>query len=185
MRATPGAPLDTVKGAGTRALFVALVIAGFLGWLHALGVGLPLLLGLALVFCIVALIAPRLGVRWIDDLILALRGLYWRREQGRFHTFGGVPLDIEDDGRQVWVAGEGLQRVLGTEDTEATLAARHAGSWRRNADDVLQLRVDAVVQHLNTMPGRHDPRVQRLRRYLEREVLFPAKQRRERAPGRP
>jgi hypothetical protein len=174
-----------VKGAGARALFVALVIAGFLGWLHALGVGLRLLLGLALVFCFVTLVAPRLGVRWIDDLILALRGLYWRREQGRFHTFGGVPLDIEDDGRHVWVAGEGLQRVLGTADSEATLAARHAGSWRRSEDDVLQLRVDAVVQHLNTMPGRHGPRVQRLRRYFEREVLFPAKLRRERASSRP
>jgi hypothetical protein len=74
--------------------------------------------------------------------------------------------------------------VLGTADSEATLAARHAGSWRRNPDDVLQLRVDAVVQHLNTMPDRHDLRVQRLRRYFEREVLFPAQQRRERGPGR-
>jgi hypothetical protein len=174
-----------MKGVGARALFVALVIAGFLGWLHAWGVGLPLLLGIALVFCLVALVAPRLGVRWIDDLVLALRGLYWRREQGRVHTFGGVPLDIEDDGRTVWVAGEGLQRALGTDDSETTLAARHAGHWRRNADDVLQLRVDAVVAYLNTMPGRHDPRVQRLRRYLEREVLFPAQMRRERTPKAP
>ncbi len=171
-----------MKAAAARAVFVALVIAGFLGWLRVLGVGLPLLLALALVFCFVALVAPRLGVRWLDDLILALRGHYWRREQGRFHTFGGVPLDIEDDGRTVWVAGVGLQRALGTDELEEVLAARHAGHWRRNEDDVLQLRVDAVVQHLNTMPGRHDPRVQRLRRYLEREVLFPARMRRERAP---
>ncbi len=171
-----------MKGAATRALFVALVIAGLLGWLHALGVGLRLLLALALLFSFVTIVTPRLGVRWIDDLILALRGLYWRHEQGRFHTFAGVPLDIEDDGRHVWVAGEGLQRALGTDEPEAALAARHSGNWRRNADGVLQLRVDAVVQHLNTMPGRHDPRVQRLRRYFEREVLFPARQRRERAP---
>ena len=171
-----------MKGAAARAVFVALVIAGFLGWLHALGVGLHLLLALALVLCFVTLVAPRLGVRWLDDLILALRGLYWRREQGRFHTFAGVPLDIEDDGRYVWVAGEGLQRVLGTDEPEDVLAARHAGHWRRDAHAVLHLRVDAVVQHLNTMPGRHDPRVQRLRRYFEREVLFAARMRRERAP---
>lgn len=170
-----------MKGAAARATLVALAIAGFLGGLHLLGVGLPLLLGIALLFCLVALVTPRLGVRGLDALILALRGLYWRREQGRFHTFAGVPLDIEDDGRHVWVAGEGLQRALGTADSEATLAARHAEHWRRNADDVLQLRVDAVVQHLNTMPGREDPRVQRLRRYFEREVLFPARLRRERA----
>jgi hypothetical protein len=45
------------------------------------------------------------------------------------------------------------------------------------------LRVDAVVLHLNTMAGRHDPRVQRLRRYFEREVLYPASRRRIRGGG--
>jgi len=170
-----------MKGAATRAVVIGLLIAGFLAWLHALGVGLRLLLAIALLFCLVAMVAPRLGVRWIDDLVLAIRTLFWQREQGRFHTFAGVPLDIEDDGRHLWLAGEGLQRVLGSSEPESVLAARHAGHWRRNPDGVLLLRVDTVVQHLNTMPGRHDPRVQRLRRYLERQVLFPAQIRRERA----
>jgi hypothetical protein len=35
------------------------------------------------------------------------------------------------------------------------------------------LRVDAVVQNLATMPGRDAPRIQKFRRYLERDVLFP------------
>ena len=169
-----------MRGAATRAVVIGLLIAGFLAWLHALGVGLRLLLAIALLFSFVALVAPRLGVRWIDDLVLAIRTQFWKREQGRFHTFAGVPLDIEDDGRHLWLAGEGLQRALGTSEPESVLAARHAGHWRRNPDDVLQLRVDTVVQHLNTMPARHDPRVQRLRRYLERQVLFPAQLRRER-----
>lgn len=170
-----------MKGAALRALVLAVLIAGLLGWLHALGVGLPLLLGLAGLIAGVTLLAPMLGVRWLDDLIQFVRGLYWAPEQGRFHSFSGVPLDIEDDGFNLWVAGEGLQRALGTQDTEAVLAARHSGHWRRNPDGVLQLRVDAVVQFLATMPGRTDPRVQRLRRYFEREVLYPASQRRARA----
>jgi hypothetical protein len=161
-----------------RALVIAVVIAGMLAWLHALGVGLQLLLAGALVFALVAVVSPRLGVRWLDDAVLWLRGLYWQREQGRFHSFRGIPLDIEDDGRHVWVAGEGLQRVLGTQDPEPALAARHAGRWQRNEAGTLMLRVDAVVQHLATMPGRDDPSVQRLRRYFEREVLYPARQRR-------
>jgi hypothetical protein len=71
-------------------------------------------------------------------------------------------------------------RVLGRREAEDVLAARHTGRWQRDEDGVLMLRVDAVVQRLAAMPGRDEPRVQRLRRYFEREVLFPASQRRAR-----
>ena len=43
------------------------------------------------------------------------------------------------------------------------------------------LRVDAVIAYLGQMPERNDPRVQKLRRYLERDVLHPAAERRRRA----
>lgn len=173
-----------MSGIVARALLVAGVIAAILGFLHWLGIGLRLLLALALLFSFVALAMPRVGVRWIDDLVLWVRGQFWAREQGRFHSFGGVPLEIEDDGDQVWVDGEGLLRALGRTEPDEALAARHSGSWKRGTDGQLMLRVDAVVQYLNTMPGREDPRVQRLRRYFEREVLYPAAQRRQRQPAR-
>jgi hypothetical protein len=161
-----------------RALLVAAAVACVLGVLHAIGVGLWLLMGFGVVIIVVTWWAPRVGVRWLDDLILALRTWFWAREQGRFHSFGGVPLQIDDDGRYLWVDGPGLQRVMATRDTEQVLAARHAGHWQRNHEGTLMLRVDAVVQHLNTMPGRDAPRLQKLRRYLERDVLFPAQKRR-------
>ena len=53
--------------------------------------------------------------------------------------------------------------------------------WRRDAQGVLMLRVDAVIDYLGHMPERNDPRVQKLRRYLERDVLHPAAERRRRA----
>lgn len=165
--------------AAGRALAVALLTAAVLGALHVLGVGLKLLLALAIVIAFVAWALPFLGVRWLDDAILAVRSLYWARDQGRFHSFGGVSLRIEDDGRHMWVDGDGLMRVLGKREPEQVLAARHAGHWRRGDDGVLLLRVDAVVRHLGTMPGRDAARVQRLRRYLERQVLYPARRRHE------
>jgi hypothetical protein len=170
-----------MKGVAQRALVVGLLIAGLLGLLHLFGVGLKLLMLIGAVFAVVSLIAPYIGVRWLDDAIGALRALYWQRDQGHFHSFGGIPLDISDDGHHLWVAAEGLQRVLGRDEADAVVAARHSGRWQRNQDDVLLLRVDAVVGVLNTMPGRTDPRVQRLRRYFEREVLFPASLRKARA----
>lgn len=137
----------------------------------------------AIVVASVAYGWPRLGVSALDHLIHWVRAFHWRHQQGRHHAFAGVPLQIEDDGRHVWVDGAGLQRVLGSSDAEDVLAARHAGRWRRDRNGELLLRVDAVVDLLATGPGRSDPRTVRLRRYFEREVLFPAAERRRRARG--
>lgn len=169
-----------MRGIGLRSLVAGLIAVATLGTLHALGVGLWMLLGLGIVVAFVAWALPFIGVRWLDAAILWARGLFWAREQGHFHSFGGVPLDIEDDGDQVWVDGRGLMRAMGRVEPDEALAARHSGAWRRTQDDVLMLRVDAVVKHLATMPGRDDPRMQRLRRYFQREVMFPAAERRRR-----
>jgi hypothetical protein len=164
-----------------RAVAVGLVIAACLGLLQMLGVGLWLLMATAIVFAVVAWAVPWIGVRWLDAAILWARGLFWAREQGRFHSFGGVPLHIADDGHHPWVDADGYMRALGRVEPEAAVAARHAGHWQRDAEQRLMLRVDEVVRVLSTGPGATDPRVQRLRRYFEREVLFPARLRRERA----
>jgi hypothetical protein len=67
--------------------------------------------------------------------------------------------------------------VLARPEADDVLAARISGHWKLDARGRLWLRVDAVVQHLATFPGRMDPRVQKLRRWLERDVLFPADRR--------
>jgi hypothetical protein len=170
-----------LKTPATRALALGVGIAGFLAWLHILGVGLPLLLALALVFAITVFVVPVIAGRWVSDVIRVVRGRFWAHEQGRFHAFDGVPLSIDDDGRHVWVDAGGYMRALGRREPEDAVAARHSGMWRRDDQGTLMLRVDAVVQLLSTMPGRTDPRVQRLRRYFEREVLYPAGRRREMA----
>lgn len=167
-----------MKSVAARALAVGLAIAVLTGVLHWWGVGLQLLLAVVAVVGLVAWVFPLYGVRLLDAAVLAIRGVYWARDQGRFHSFGGIPLVIEDDGRHVWIDGQGLLRVLGRKEAEDVLAARLSGKWRRDTHGVLMLRADGVVQYLAHMPKRTDPRVQKFRRYLEREVLFPASQRR-------
>ena len=169
-----------MKGILARSLLLAAAIAAVLGVLHLLGVGLPLLYLVAATIAFIGLTLPLTGVRLLDDIVAWVRNHFWAAQQGHFHAFGGVPLQIDDDGRHVWVDGAGYMRALGRSEPEDALAARHAGRWQRTERGVLMLRVDAVVQNLATMPGRDDPRVQRLRRYFEREVLFPADQRRQR-----
>ncbi len=163
-----------------RALAVTLLLAAFFIGLKVFGIALPLFLGLGIVVAVVAALLPWIGVRWLDDLLQAGRAWRWRHEEGRHHGFGGLSISIEDDGRHVWIAGADLQRALHTTDRDDVLAARMPGRSRRDRRGDLLLRVDAVVDYLSTAPGRMEPRTVRLRRYLEREVLFPAAQRRRR-----
>lgn len=157
------------------------IAAGAAAWVFAQWDGaLRLLLLLAIAVAWIAWNVPSLGVKLLDQAIHHLRAYHWRDQQGRHHAFGGVPLRVEDDGRQVWIGGDGLKRVLASRDSDEVLAARHAGRWRHHADGELLLRVDAVVDVLAHGPGRLEPRTIRLRRYLEREVLFPAAERRRR-----
>ena len=141
---------------------------------------LVLLLAVAVVVAFVATWLPQLGVAWLDALIYAVRSLIWRKEQGRFYSHGGIAVKVHNDGRHVWIDGDSLRRILGSSDSDEVLAARHAGRWRRFDGGVLMLRADAVVEQLASAPGRLDPRIVRLRHWLEREVIFPAAEKRRR-----
>lgn len=173
-----------MNGRIARAVWAGLSIAAVLGLLHWWGVGLPLLLTAVVVFGVVAKWSPQTGVRWLDELVLAVRTWLWKRESGRHHSFAGITLDIEETQGQVWISAESLQSAIRRPEAETITAARLASfptlHARHNDEKVLMLNVQAVVQHLSTMPGRAEPRVLRLRRYLEREVLFPASLRRRR-----
>lgn len=125
------------------------------------------------------------GPRALGALRDRFRERLWADVEGQHHSFAGVTLRVQDDGRHVWLLGDGLQRVLERREADDVLAARITGHWRRDDKGRLWLRVDAVVQHLAQMPGRDDPRVQRLRRYLQRDVLDPADRRHRVAAGRP
>ncbi|KPF45750.1 hypothetical protein IP87_07600 [beta proteobacterium AAP121] len=170
-----------MSGRAWRALLVGVLIATVLGWSSLLGSwhGLTVLAVTAL--CVLAVG----GLWWLlqrtGDARAALREKLSGGDDGQHHEFDGVTLRVEDDGRHVWLDGPGLQRVLRRREPEEALAARHAGAWRRNERGVLMLRVDAVIAYLGAMPGRDEPRLQKLRRYLERDLLYPAQRRRERA----
>ena len=81
-----------MKTPATRALAVGVISAGLLAWLHTLGVGLPLLLAIAVLVAVLLLIVPWIAASWMGDLSQVVRGRFWAREQGQFHAFGGVPL---------------------------------------------------------------------------------------------
>ncbi len=164
-----------------RPMVLALLAAGCSALLQLVGLALPLALGVAGVVLVATLLLPQWGVMGLDAAIDALRALIWRHEQGRHHAFNGILLDIQDDGRHVWIAAEGVKRVLGLTDSDARLEVRQAGRTQRDEEGRLLLRVDALIEHLHSGTTGRDPARLRFLRYLEHDVLFPAAERRRRS----
>ncbi len=155
---------------GVAGLGWLLKVSGWAYWLWLIGLGTTAL---------VATIWPASLLRLASATKQAVRERLWRAEQGRHYAFSGITLHIESDARHEWMAAGDLKRVLRSTEPEDVIAARHSGHWRRDARGQLMLRVDAVVQGLASSHQRTDPRIIRLRLYLERDVLFPAALRRK------
>lgn len=170
-----------MNGRLLRAILAGLVLATVAGWTQLLGSPVPWALLTGVAAAVLMASVAWLAMRHAGDVQAWLRDRFWAAEGGRFHAFGGVTLQVEDDGRHVWLGGAGLLRVLGRKEPDDVLAARMPGQWRTDDKGRLLLRVDAVVDYLGRMPDRNDPRVQKLRRYLERDVLHPAAERHRRA----
>ena len=169
-----------MDGRLARAALVALVLATVLGWVSVLGRGYALTLLFGTAAATLMALAIWYGNRYGGDIAAWLRERMGSADGGTYHAFGGVQLHVDDDGRHIWIRGSGVQKVLGLKEHDLVTASRVPGMWQRDADDVLWLRVDALIQTLSRMPGRSEPRLQRFRRYLERDVLFPAQQRHRR-----
>jgi hypothetical protein len=163
-----------------RAALVALVLTTILGWVFLKGWGPIKAALLAALFFVCLAAALWYGLGKLGDLHAAAREKLGAHDDGRHHAFAGVTLQVEDDGRHVWLDAPGLRRVLGLKETDDVTAARTPGTWRRGGDGRTWLRVDAVIEYIAHMPGRNEPRAQKLRRYLERDVLYPAQERRRR-----
>ncbi len=163
-----------------RAALVSLVLTTVLGWTFLKGWG-PIKAALLVAFLFVGIAAGVwYGLSKLGDLHAAVREKLGAHNAGVHHAFAGVALQVADDGRHVWLDAPGLQRVLGLKEADDVTAARTPGNWRRDDNGHIWLRVDAVIEYLTRMPARNDPRVQKLRRYLERDVLYPAQERRRR-----
>lgn len=164
-----------------RSILVAIFAMVVLGWSQVLGSRVFWMLFVGIGVAALLAGAAWLAVQRSADLRAWVRERSWSRQEGSYHAFGGVGLRVDDDGRHVWMDGQGLLRALGRREADDVLAARLTGMWRRDAKGVLMVRVDAVITYLGHMPERNDPRVQKLRRYLERDVIHPAAERRRRA----
>lgn len=108
-----------------------------------------------------------------SDLRHALRAAAWREVQGRHYAFHGRPLRVvEDAEHRRWVRVADLRAIVGFTTSEGALALAYPSGFRRIGADAY-LVDDALVLHLAREPG---AAALKLRHWVEREILFPARQ---------
>ncbi len=130
--------------------------------------------------------APLLGVAFARPLIElasaarhAMRQAHWRDVEGRHYAFRDRPVKVlEDDDRQRWVRLSDVRAIVGFTASDGALAVAYPAGWRRiGRSGEAYLGEAALLEHLGKERG---PDALRLRLWVEREIVFPARRERER-----
>jgi hypothetical protein len=117
------------------------------------------------------------------DLVEAIGGqmqrAHWRDVEGRHYAYRGREVAVvEDDERRRWLRLADVRSIVGFTASDGALASSYPGAVRQLGRPPLpHIRVDALLAHLDK---ERSPQATRLRRWVEREVAFPARRGRER-----
>jgi hypothetical protein len=129
---------------------------------------------------------PLFGVmlaRPLIDLASALRhqvrAAVWRPVEGRHFNYRGTPVQVlEGDDHHRWVRAADVRTLVGHTASAGALALTYPEGWRRLGRPAEpHLRDDALLAHL---AKQNAPAARRFRRWVEREIAFPAQRQRER-----
>ena len=129
---------------------------------------------------------PLLGIvvaKPLLDLASALRQAmnraHWRDVEGRHYAFRGRPVQvIGDAGERRWVRLADVRALIGFTASDGALAISYRDGVRslgRPAEP--HIADEALLAHL---AKERSPDALRLRRWVEREIVFPARRQRER-----
>jgi hypothetical protein len=147
--------------------------ATWLVWRLDFGVGtvfMAALLGIAL-------------ARPLVELTLAvwheLRRANWRELEGSRYVYKGRTVHVvEDADHQRWIRLADIRAIAGFTASDAALRVTYPGGWRvQGRPPALHLGDEALLAHL---VKERSPEVAKLRHWVEREIVFPARRQRER-----
>ena len=137
--------------------------------------------GPAVVF--IAALAGLLLARPLLDLAIAIwqamRRANWRELEGRHYAFKGRTVHVvEDVDYQRWVRLADIRAIAGFTASDAALQVTYPAGWRLLGRPPLpHLSDEALLAHI---AKERTPEAVRLRQWIEREIVFPARRERER-----
>jgi hypothetical protein len=135
----------------------------------------------------VMFMAGLLGValaRPLLDLAIALRyhlrRAVWRDVQGRHFAYKGRPLKvIEDADHRRWIRLADIRAIAGFTASNTALQVTYPSGWRKLGRPAEPFLCDeSLLAHL---AKERTPENLRLRHWVEREIVFPARRKREHA----
>ena len=157
---------------------IALRLAGcaLLSWLAWRSFGLVALVTTLPLFGI-ALARPLLELA--SELRHQMRRAHWRDVEGRHYAYRGRTVRVvEDADRRRWVRLAAIRAIVGVTAGDGALAIAYPGAVLAIGRPPLpHLRDDALVAHLEK---ERSAEATRLRHWVEREIVFPARRERER-----
>lgn len=116
------------------------------------------------------------------ELHRTMREAVWGGLEGRHHSFRGVPVQVlEDDDGRCWIRVADVRRIVGFTAGDGALALSYPQGWRLfGRPPQPHLSTEALLAHLGKEAA---PVALKFRHWVEREVDFPARRRRERRGG--
>ena len=138
--------------------------------------------GLATALPVVGLFGIALA-RPLIDLAEALgwqmRRVHWRDVEGRHYAHRGRTVAVvEDDEHRHWLRLADVRAIVGFTASDGALAVSYPDRVRELGRPATpHIRDDALLAHL---AKERSPEAARLRQWVDREVAFPARRRRER-----
>ena len=160
---------------------VARIVLRF-GLCAALAWGVWRIGGLVPMVCTAPLFGLALARPLIDlasDLKYQIRARVWKPLEGRHFVYRGTPVQVlEDADHRRWVRAADVRTIVGPTASNGALALTYPSGWRVMGEPAEpHFSDEALIAHL----AKHSsPEALRLRHWVEREIAFPARRRRER-----
>lgn len=109
----------------------------------------------------------------------AMRQANWRELEGRHYAFKGRTVHVvEDADHQRWVRLSDIRAIAGFTASDTALQVTYPAGWRLLGRPPLpHLSDEALLAHI---AKERTPQAVRLRIWIEREIVFPARRERER-----
>ncbi len=125
----------------------------------------------------IALAKPLLDLA--GELRRAMHQAHWRDVEGEHYAFHGRPVRVIEDVDHVrWVRLADVRAIVGFTASDGALAVAYADGVRRlGRAGEPYVRDEALLAHL---AKERSPDAVRLRAWVEREIVFPARRERER-----